>query len=311
MIASTCERRESLMITVLGSINMDLMAGVSLLPRPGETVPGRVFTTACGGKGANQALAARRAGAAVRMVGAVGNDGFSASALDHLAAAAVDLTAVRTLAVPTGAAMIVVDENGENMIAVVPGANGMVDSEMALCAVNGMNAGDIMVLQMETPAESVKVALNRCRERGILTILNTAPFTDDTPELTALADIVISNEGEFERLSRQSVKGHDERLSALRKRHAQTGQTFVVTLGAEGVIAVHNGTLFSAQGLEISPVDTVGAGDTFCGYFASGLSEGLEFSLALRRAAVAASIACLSRGAQTSIPIASVVEERL
>ena len=299
------------MITVFGSINMDLIANTERLPEPGETVAGTSFATAAGGKGANQALAARRAGSFVRMVGAVGKDGFSKPALSLLDQAGVALAAVDHVDGPIGTALILVGGTGENMIAVVPAANGSVNERQARAAVEAMSAEDVLMLQLEVPAAAVEAALQAARAKRIRSILNTAPLTADAARLAKLADGVITNETEFELLTGQAGLRPNEREDLLRKMHAETGQTVIVTLGAEGVVAVQDGQLFHAHGLDIQPVDTVGAGDTFCGYLAAGIDSGLTFSEALRRAAVAGSLACLKPGAQPSIPLAEEVASRL
>lgn len=299
------------MITVFGSINMDLIATTTRLPKPGETVAGKDFSTAAGGKGANQALAATRAGARVRMVGAVGSDAFAAPALALLDRAGTDLSSVSKTSAPTGTALILVGGDGENMIAVVPGANGTLGEADARAAIDAMAQTDILMLQLEIPAGAVEEALSHARDRGITTIINIAPLTAEAARLGRMANIVVANETEFERLAARDGMGADEREKALLRLHEETGQTLVVTLGADGVIAVHQGELVQVSGLKIVPVDTVGAGDTFCGYFAAGLDQGLSFKDALRRAAVAGSLACLKPGAQPSIPLSDEVAARL
>ena len=300
------------MITVFGSINMDLIATTDRLPQPGETVSGSSFATAAGGKGANQALAARRAGSVVHMVGAVGSDTFAEPALALLRDADVDLSGVAKAALePTGTALILVGGTGENMIAVVPGANGTVDEAAAQAAVDAMSAGDILMVQLEVPPSAVEAALRSARARGVRTVINTAPLTAEAVQLAALADIVVANETEFELLAGSEVKDDATRRAVLQQLHARTGQTFVVTLGADGVIAAHEGRILLAASLSIQPVDTVGAGDTFCGYLAASLDEGLAFEDALKRSAIAGSLACLERGAQPSIPLARDVDARL
>lgn len=299
------------MITVFGSINMDLVATTPRLPKPGETVAGTGFATAAGGKGANQALAARRAGADVRMVGAVGQDEFAGPALDLLEKAGTDLAAVARVDGPTGTALILVGGDGENMIAVVPAANGTVSAEQAEKAVGDMKSGDILMLQQEVPAHAVKAALNAAKAKGVRTVLNIAPLIAETTELAALAEIVIANETEFERLVGRDNLTASDREQILIEMHGKTGQILIVTLGADGVIAAEGGALHRTKGLKIEPVDTVGAGDTFCGYLAASLDAGLDFDEALRRAAVAGSLACLKAGAQPSIPVASEVAAAL
>ncbi|WFU47898.1 ribokinase [Sinorhizobium terangae] len=295
------------MITVLGSINMDLIATTARLPKPGETVAGTGFSTAAGGKGANQALAARRAGASVRMAGAVGWDSFAEGALALLKAAGADLSLIKTVDAPTGTAHIIVGGDGENVIVVVASANATVNESDATAALDQMSTGDTLMLQLEIPAASVETALLEAKRRGIRTIVNIAPLTLDAARLGRMADIVIANETEFELLAGKTGIDSAEREAAMKRLHDETGRTVIVTLGAEGVIAIHDGAVHCAKGLTIEPVDTVGAGDTFCGYLAAGLDAGLAFPDALRQAAVAGSLACLKPGAQPAIPQASEV----
>lgn len=299
------------MITVFGSINMDLVATTPRLPKPGETVPGTGFATAAGGKGANQALAARRAGAQVRMVGAVGRDEFAGPALDLLDKAGTDLSDVARVEGPTGTALILVGGDGENMIAVVPAANGTVSTEQAKDAVSRSVEGDFLMLQLEVPVASVRAALEAAKARSVRSVLNTAPLIPEAAELARLADIVIANETEFERLVGRDNLSASEREEMLLSMHGDTGQTLIITLGADGVIAAEGGSLHRTKGLKIEPIDTVGAGDTFCGYLAASLDAALPFADALRRAAVAGSLACLKSGAQPSIPEAAEVDQAL
>jgi len=299
------------MITVFGSINMDLIATTARLPKPGETVTGTGFSTAAGGKGANQALAARRAGAAVRMAGAVGSDSFADGALALLKQAGTDLSLTKTVSEPTGTAHILVGGDGENVIVVVASANGTVGAGDAQSAVETMEAGDTLMLQLEIPAASVEKALAAAKSKGITSIINIAPLTADAARLGRMADIVVANETEFELLAGREGLSAAEREEAMQALSRETGQTVIVTLGAEGVVAVRSGAIHRAKGLKIEPVDTVGAGDTFCGYLAASLDAGLDFDAALRRAAVAGSLACLYPGAQPAIPLAAEVDAKI
>lgn len=299
------------MITVFGSINMDLIATTARLPKPGETVTGTGFTTAAGGKGANQALAARRAGASVRMAGAVGSDSFADGALALLKQAGTDLSLTKTASEPTGTAHILVGGDGENVIVVVASANGTVSTGDAQSAVETMGAGDTLMLQLEIPPASVEKALASAKSKGITSIINIAPLTVDAARLGRMADIVVANETEFELLAGREGLSAAEREDAMQALSRETGQTVIVTLGAEGVVAVRGGKIHRAKGLKIEPVDTVGAGDTFCGYLAASLDAGLDFDAALRRAAVAGSLACLNPGAQPAIPLAAVVDAKI
>ncbi|CAG1014830.1 ribokinase [Rhizobiaceae bacterium] len=297
------------MITVIGSINLDLIATVDRLPKPGETVPGSSFATAAGGKGANQALAAARAGASVRMVGAVGNDAFADEALALLDTGGVDLSGVARTGEPTGTALILVGGDGENMIAVVPGANGTV-SAAAVDALR-FGKGEHLLLQHEIPLATVARALDAARRAEAVSILNTAPFRIEAAPLLAKADLVIANETEFDFYAAALALEGAGREGRMGDFCAKTGRTVIVTLGGDGVVAATPEGIVRAEALRVTPVDTVGAGDTFCGYLAAGLAEGLSLPEAMRRAAAAGSLACLKPGAQPSIPLEADVAAAL
>ncbi|WP_262267687.1 ribokinase [Microvirga yunnanensis] len=290
------------MITVIGSINIDLVAKAQRLPRPGETVAGRDFTTNAGGKGANQALAARRAGADVKLVGAVGKDAFADAALVSLIEENVCLSDVKRVDEATGTALISVCDDGENSIIIIPGANGALTIADAEEAVAAMESGDILMLQLEVPADVVEGALKVARSKQIRTVLNIAPLVPSAPELALLADIVVANETEFHLLAGESKVLPGEYEQILRRTHRRSQQTFIVTLGKDGAIAIDKGNVYRVSGLTVTVIDTVGAGDTFCGYLAAGLAASLPFPQALRRAAVAGSLACMKPGAQPAIP---------
>lgn len=297
------------MIHVVGSINLDLIATLARLPRPGETLTGDGFASAPGGKGANQALAARRAGAEVALTGAVGRDAFAAQALALLDPGGVDLSGVRETERPTGTALILVGGDGENMIAVIPGANAAVapfvveDLQIA--------ARDVLLLQQEIPAATVEEALRRARAAGALSILNVAPARPGDARLLALADIVIANETEFDLYAGPLGLSGVDREARMADFAEKTGRTMIITLGGEGVVVATPDGSARASALPIKPVDTVGAGDTFCGYLAAALAEGQTLDRALRLAAAAGSLACLKPGAQPAIPLRAEVDAAL
>lgn len=291
------------MIVDFGSINLDLIGKLSRIPHPGETVPGSDFSTAPGGKGANQALAARRAGAAVRMVGAAGRDAMGDQALALLAAGGVALTEVRRLDTPQGVAMIFVDTKGENVIGILPGANGEVSDADAERALAGLSGADVLIVQQEVSQAATIRALELARAKGARSILNTAPFLPTTAEAAKLADIVVANETEF------ALLAGDGDLDALMREWARANRrTIIVTLGPEGAKAATADAMIAVPAMQVTPVDTVGAGDTFVGYLAAGLDAGFDLDAAMRRAAVAASLACLKPGAQPAIPMSDEVE---
>jgi ribokinase len=293
------------MITVFGSTNLDQIGTVSRLPKPGETVAGGTFSMAPGGKGANQALAARRAGASVRHVSAVGDDAFADLALDLLKQGGVDLSQMRKAEAATGIAMIFVDAAGENVIAILPGANGTVSPDDAVRGLAHLTEADTVLVQQEVPQAATRKALEIAREKGARSILNTAPFLPDTAKLAPLADIVVANETEFSLLTGRPI---DQLDMAMQDWVNRTGRTIVVTLGPEGARARTPDGPLSVPAHKVKPVDTVGAGDTFCGYLAAGLDAGHSLEMALRRAAIAGSLACLKPGAQPAIPMKADVD---
>jgi ribokinase len=297
------------LITIVGSINLDLIATVERLPGAGETVRSSGFSTAPGGKGANQALAAARAGGKVRMIGAVGKDAFAAEALTCLKEGKVQLSGVREAAAVTGNALIFVDAAGENVIVIVPGANDTVlPGDLAKAR---FTRGEVVLLQHEIPLATVEAALAAAAEAGAVCVLNTAPFRMEAAKLLPMADYVVSNETEFDLYTEALKLSGRDRAARMRAFVERTGRTIVVTLGSEGVIAASPEGEFAVPALKITPVDTVGAGDTFCGYLGAGLDAGLPLEQALRRAAAAGSLACLKPGAQPAIPHATEVDEAL
>ena len=284
------------MILVFGSINVDLLVPVPMLPRPGETVLGGDYELLPGGKGANQALAARRAGAAVALAGAIGSDAFAGLALETLQRDGVDLGLMRRVERPTGCAAIMIGADGENLIAVAPGANREAAAASVPDAVLGPAA--TLVCQMEVPAAETWALLRRARIAGARTILNLAPAAPVEPAAWADIDILVANRVEAAAL------GVDPAVLAWRLRRA-----LVVTHGADGSTAyLADGGRIDTPALVIKAVDTTGAGDTFVGVLAAALDVGLSLSPALRRASAAAGLACLARGAQSAMPEPAAID---
>ena len=295
------------MITVFGSINVDLVTRVKRIPKPGETVHGSDYQLIPGGKGANQALAARRAGAAVRMVGAVGNDDFAQVALRELQAGGVDLTAVTHRPGTTGVAIITVDEGGENTIALSPGANAHADA--ATIPDGAFGSGDTLLLQMEVPLAQNYVAAARARKGGARVILSLAPYAPLSPDELAAFDMVIVNEHEAADLAKHLAVSRgtpEETVTALA---ARLGRAVIATLGPDGAVAADGKEIIRVPALHVTPVDTTGAGDTFCGVLAAWLDEGASFRTALARAAVAGSLAVTREGAQPSFPTRAEIQD--
>jgi len=278
------------MIVVFGSINVDLIVPVPRLPRAGETVLGGDYAVLPGGKGANQALAARRAGAKVVLAGAVGADSFAGIALDLLRGDGVDTRLVRVVEQPTGCAAIMVSSEGENTIAVAPGANASARSDQVPDEL--LSAGTTLVVQMEVPPCETAMLIKRLRTRGGYSLLNLAPAVPIDIALLEEIDLVVANEGEA------ATTGSDPEQLARRLR-----QGLVVTRGAAGALALlRDGIRIEVPALAIKPVDTTGAGDTFVGVLAAALDLGSPVEAALHRASAAAGLACLARGAQTAMP---------
>jgi ribokinase len=285
------------MILVFGSVNVDLVFPVPRLPGPGETVLGGDYALFGGGKGANQALAARRAGAEVTLVGAVGRDGFAAAALEPLRRAGIDIRLVRTVEQPTGCAAIMVSSSGENMIAVASGANAGVRCDQVPDKL--LAPGTMLVAQMEVPPAETAATVRRVRAGGGRSVLNLAPASPIAPELLRDIDLVVANEGEADALGSDPA-----RVAGLVR------QGLVVTRGAAGATAyLAGGRRLSVPALPVVPVDTTGAGDTFVGVLAAALDLGGSLEIALRRATAAAGLACLAHGAQTAMPDKPTIDQ--
>lgn len=298
------------MITVFGSINLDLVTRVARLPRPGETVHGSDIAQFAGGKGANQALAACRAGAQVRMAGAVGQDDFAEQALSELRAAGVDLTSVEARGDTTGVAVITVDEAAENTIVLSPGAN--LRCRASQIPADAFAYGGLLMLQMEVSKTESFAAARMAKAAGASVILSLAPFEALARDAFDDVSILLVNETEAADLARHygvSDAGHDEVVQALA---GYLGVTVIATLGADGAAASESGgDVIRVSSPEITPVDTTGAGDTFAGVLAAGLDAGEDLARAMGRAAVAGALACRKEGAQPSFPTKAEIDELL
>ena len=295
-------------VVVLGSINMDLVVRTKQHPRPGETVHGTGFTIVPGGKGANQAAAAARLGAEVAMVGRVGQDAFGQAALANLAAQGVDVAQVRAdAAEPSGIAMIVVNEAGENTIVVAPGANGAVSEEDVEAARELLAGATYLVLQFEIPLPVVRYAIHEATRLGVRVVLNPAPaYPVDRDFLTGVYALVV-NESEGQLLSGQPVTSIAEAALAARTLRAMGPEVVVVTLGAAGAYVCGPDVEAHVPAHQVAVVDTTAAGDTFVGGLVVALLNGLPLGEAVRYATCAGTLATTRLGAQTSIPSAAEV----
>lgn len=297
------------MLLVFGSINVDLVFRVAALPGAGETVLGPSYVTAPGGKGANQAAAAARAGGAVRMIGRVGRDGFADLALAALRAAGVDTGGIVAGDAPTGCAAIAVDDRGENQIVVASGANAQVAAGQVDDAL--LDPSTTLVLQMELPRPATETAIARARDRGARIVLNLAPALPLADEALRAVDVLVVNRGEAAALGARLglvTRGAAALAAALAR---ALGGAVVMTLGRDGAIAAAREGVWRVGALPITPVDTTGAGDAFVGVLAAALDDGAGLAAALHRASVAAGLACLALGAQASLPDRAAITRAL
>ena len=294
------------MIVVFGSLNVDLVTPVERLPGAGETVIGAAYALHPGGKGANQALAARRAGAEVVLVGAVGRDAFAEIALSLLAADGVDLSHVARVEAPTGAAFIAVDAAGSNQIVVAAGANALARADTL--AGMTLGEGDILLLQREVPEAECLAAARLMKQAGGRVVLNLAPAGPPEEDLLACLDVLVVNEHEALILAESLGWPEREPDDIARRCDAERHIACIVTLGAEGVVGWHGGVRRRLAAPVVAVVDTVAAGDSFTGAFAAALSAGYGFSGALQRGLAAGSLACMAAGAQPSVPRREAIE---
>jgi ribokinase len=292
-------------IVVLGSINLDLVARVERLPRAGETLSATGFATSPGGKGANQALAARRAGADVALFGAVGRDAFGRDATRLLHADGVHVAVREIPGATTGVALIHVDREGENCITVVAGANASLRDDDVPQALLGLTT--TVLLQLETPEAASLALARRARTSGARVVLNAAPAAAIDPAWPALLDVLVVNQTECERLASVLDAPADSEafVRTLARRHRMLA---CVTLGARGAIAADGERLYRVPGLAVDAIDTVGAGDAFVGALAASLDANARTPRALARAACAGALACTREGAQASLPRAEDIE---
>lgn len=297
------------MIVVFGSINIDMVMRVDTLPQPGQTMLCGDYLLTPGGKGANAAVAAARAGSATALYGKVGDDVFAGPALATLRAANVDLGGVEVSKHPTGCGSVWVDASGENAIVVASGANMDARADRVPDALLG--PGGIVVLQLEVPPAQNWALVERARQRGARILLNAAP-TGTVPESVLRAiDVLVVNEVEASAIAAQIglESNRPDRVPArLSERFAMV---CIVTLGGTGAILSGPRGGLMTPALPVEPVDTTGAGDAFCGVLAAAMERRLDWGQALRFASVGAGLACTRIGAQSSLPDRAEIEARL
>lgn len=289
------------MITVVGSLNMDLFIDVAQLPAPGETVVGKNFRRTPGGKGANQASAIARLGHPVAMIGAVGRDAFGEELIETLARQGAGVEAItRRDGVATGTALIVLDTAGQNQIVIAAGANGTLAAADFDRWAAFLRQSRAVIAQLEIPLAAVEAALRAAREAGALAVLNPAPFVPGCDALLSLCDWLLPNETEASKLAGFEVRDLDSAARAAhRLREASRGLNVLVTLGAAGAWLDTPDYTGHIPAFVAEAIDTVGAGDTFVGAFVTRLVEGAAPPEAARYASAAAAIAVTRRGAQS------------
>ncbi|MBY0502004.1 MAG: ribokinase [Alphaproteobacteria bacterium] len=298
------------MIVVFGSLNIDMVMRVEKMPRPGDTVLCPSYRMVAGGKGANQAVAASKAGASVKLFGKVGDDEFGRIVLTALKESSIDLTGVSvSKESSTGCATICVNAQGENMITVASGANLNVrEKEIPDFLLAKEN---VLLLQMETPIEENWNIIRRAKKFGARIILNLAPAHDIPQDILESLDILVLNQIEATLLALHLGFDVISPTVAARRIAANYGITCVVTLGKLGAIACSSEGTWEVKAMDIDAVDTTAAGDAFVGVLAASLDRGEEMPVALRRASVASGLACLNAGAQASLPTIPQIEAHL
>ncbi len=299
-------------VCVIGSANLDFTMALPRLPRPGETVTGGTLLINRGGKGANQAVAARRLGAEVRMIGCVGEDGGGAEIREGLAQLGIAVDGLMTApGAATGTALILVDPAGENEIGVAPGANHRLTVDMVRAHEGSVAWAQVLLCQLEIPLPVVRWALEVAKRHGVTTILNPAPIQPLGDDLLALADVLTPNELEAGTLSGIEASDLDSAREAAGRLLGCGARRVVITLGGQGALACDGQSALHFPAFQVTAVDTTAAGDAFNGALAVGLAAGGSLEQAIPLAGAAAALTCTKRGAQDSLPDRAEVERFL
>ena len=288
---------------VVGSVNRDYVCRVPAVPRPGETVLGGELRLGSGGKGGNQAVAAARLGAPTTLVACLGSDADGRALLHDLEAAGVDTAGVETVdQLRTGAAFVMVAEDGENSIVVAPGANGRLDADFVRDRVAGrLRPSDVLVVQAEIPPDGVQAAMAEAARVGVRAVLNLAPYRAMPESVLAMADPLVVNEGEA-RAVLGLTDDHPTDASELATRLRERSRSVVVTVGGAGAVVASGDSVDLVPAEAVQVVDSTGAGDAFTGALAAALSGGADLGAAVRLGVAAGSHAVGRAGAQASYP---------
>ena len=297
-------------ICVVGSANVDLTFRTARLPQPGETVAGQSMSAGMGGKGANQAVAAARLGAEVTFVARVGNDAYGTEAIRSYQAEGIDATFVqKDQQLPTGTAAIVVDDQAENCIIAVPGANSSLKPQDVADALPAIRRADSVVCQLEIPLDVAFEAFRLARSLNVRTVLTPAPAMELPDEFLRLCDICVPNKTEVELLTGTAITNARDAHIAADKLRARGVGLVVVTMGSNGVLVVDDCGATAVPALKVSAVDPTGAGDAFTAGFAVFLSAGFTVIEAVQRATVVAALTVTRHGAQTAFPQLAEIDE--
>lgn len=296
-------------IVVVGSINMDLVIRCAKLPAAGETVIADSSAEIPGGKGANQVVAAARAGGDVTMIGRVGDDAFAKPLVENLRRENVNINSVlATESCPSGIAIVAVDSRGENSIMVVPGSNGHLTARDIEEAAASIRAADMLLLQLEIPVETVLAAITVAKEAGVRVIVDPAPMPLSLPDDVLKVDVVCPNQAEASAIVGNAVATVDDARRSIGQLHRRGAKRAIITLGGLGAVASDGASIAVIEPLPITPVDTTAAGDAFAGALAVRLAEGASLVEAARFANAAGAIAATRQGAQPGMPTRSEIE---
>lgn len=299
-------------LVVLGSINADHILNLDSFPTPGETVTGNQYQVAFGGKGANQAVAAGRSGANIAFIACTGEDDIGERVRQQLANDRIDVASVSVIAgESTGVALIFVNGEGENVIGIHAGANAALSPALVEAQKTRIAQADALLMQLESPLESVMLAAKIAHQHQTQVILNPAPARELSDELLALVDIITPNETEAEKLTGIRVENDDDAAKAAQALHSKGIDTVIITLGSRGVWASVKGEGQRVPGFKVQAIDTIAAGDTFNGALITALLEDKPLNEAIRFAHAAAAIAVTRKGAQPSVPWREEIDEFL